>query len=181
MLFTTAHRSQSETAVAEEGMINLFFWVNISDDRHMKTKPAQARISTVFSQHRSLGTEPHLGLVGQVCKSNTEEKSPSWRWPPHNLATAGSNFNSIRSTIRLKFQGEHHISQPVLWDKYEKRPPLSASFCLKTFICELSRTVPDAGTLCSPCTSCQTSTSSRDSPSINRDMGGWALSNRRQR
>jgi len=63
---------------------------------------------------------------------------------------------------------------------YEKCPPPSSSFCLKTFICELSRTAQVAETLCSLCGSCQTSMSSHKSPSTKWDMDRWVISNRRQ-
>lgn len=66
MHFTTAQRSPSEAAATEQdGTLSFFFWVNLSD-RPMKSKPAQARASTAFSEHCSLHIESYLGLVGSL-------------------------------------------------------------------------------------------------------------------
>lgn len=74
MHFITSHRSESKAAAAErEGTEGFFFWVSISG-RHLKTKLAEVRACTVFSQHYSLCAEAYLGLEQGVCKFSTGEK-----------------------------------------------------------------------------------------------------------
>lgn len=113
--FITSHRSEPKAAAAErDGTKGFFFRASISG-RHLKTKPAEARACTVFSQHYSLCAEAYLGLEQGVCKLSTGEKKNDFhKGGIHNLARGGSTLSSITSTSGWTFQVEQHIHQPLL-------------------------------------------------------------------